>query len=1058
MTPLYILIGVVVIAIIVLTILYFIQRKKKKQAIAAESGEPAGPGDDEISQLIHEAEKKLAGAKLEQGARIATLPAYLILGDPGCAKTSVMLHSGLDPELLAGQVYQQGNVTSTRTANFWYSRRAIFVEAAGRLLADAPKWKKLIQKLQPKSSVVGKGEQAARAAIVCFDCENFTKPGALELASAAAHGMRARLGEISQSLGINLPVYALFTKMDRLPFFTEYVRNFSNDEASQVLGVTLPMLGLRPEGVYAEQEAARLSASFESLFRSLAEARIEFLPRENDAGKLPAEYEFPREFRKTRQTAVQFLIDLCRPSQLTTGPFLRGFYFTGVRPVVINEAAPVQAAQQQAASYGAPAGATGIFRVGGNQPMQAAPQQVAAGSRKVPQWMFLGQFFTGVLLADRTAMGASAASTRTSGARRILLGVAASLCLLFAIFFTVSFFKNHGLEAQVSDAARGIGSGEAVGADLASVDSLRKLDTLRQSVETLTYYHREGAPLSYRWGLFVGDDLYPEARRLYFARFKQLLLGQTQTNTLAFLGGLPATAPPEYSTTYDALKSYLITTSNHDKSTKAYLAPVLMKWWQNGRSADQDRQLLAQKQFEFYAEELAQENPYSRENDSASIEKARRYLSQFAGAKSVYAFMLSEATKSNQPINFNRQFAGSAKVVVETHEVPGAFSKGGWNYMKDAMGHVDRYVSGERWVLGDYASGNFDQAKLTQDIKGLYYADFLQQWRTYTKSAAVVRYASLKDAAEKLTQLSGNQSPLLELFSLASTNTDVDDPVVKGVFQPVQTVVPPGSTDKFIAPPNQSYMNALIALQSAVQAVADQPGQPSDTATASVMSVANQAKTTTRQMAQAFNIDKDGHVEGTTQKLLEDPITNIEPLVRSLGPAELNAKAGKDLCGPVRALMAKFPFKADSKADASLQDVDSVFKPKEGAIWKFFDDAKMDKYLQKQGSQFVPVPNTGITITPAFIAMMNRAAAFTDAAYANGAADPHVAYTVKPVFSEDQESITLHVDGQTFEFTAANPSKAFTWPGATSGVDMSVKYKDGASNDYASYTGLWAVF
>jgi len=1057
MTPLYIVIGVVVIALIVLTILYFVQQRKKKRALAAESGEQAAPGDDEISQLIQEAEKKLAGAKLEQGARIATLPVYLLLGDPGCAKTSVMLHSGLDPELLAGQVYQQGNVTSTRTANFWYSRRAIFVEAAGRLLGDAPKWKKLIQKLQPKSSVVGKGEQAARAAIVCFDCENFTKPGALELASAAAHSLRARLSEISQSLGINLPVYALFTKMDRLPFFTEYVRNFSNDEASQVLGVTLPMLGARPEGVYAEQEAARLSGSFESLFRSLADARIEFLPRENDPGKLPAEYEFPREFRKTRQTAVQFLIDLCRPSQLTTGPFLRGFYFTGVRPVVINEAAPVQAAQQQAASYGAPAGATGIFRVGANQPMQA-PQQVAAGSRKVPQWMFLGQFFTGVLLADRTAMGASGASTKTSGARRILFAVAASICLLFAIFFTVSFFKNHGLESQVRDAAKGIGSGEAVGADLASVDSLRKLDTLRQSVETLTYYHREGAPLMYRWGLYVGDDLYPEARRLYFARFKQLLLAQTQTNTLAFLNGLPASAPPEYSTTYDALKSYLITTSNHDKSTKAYLAPVLMKWWQNGRTADNDRQQLAQRQFEFYSEELAEENPYSRDNDSAAVEKSRRYLSQFAGAKSVYAYMLSEAGKGNPPINFNRQFAGSAKVVVEAYIVPGAFSKGGWGYMKDAMGHVDRYVSGERWVLGDYASVNFDQAKLTQDIKALYYADFMQQWRTYIKSASVARYASLKDAAEKLTQLSGNQSPLLELFSLASTNTDVDDAVVKGVFQPVQTVVPSGSTDKFIAPPNQNYMNALIALQTAVQGVADTPGQPSDTAAATVLTAATQAKTTTRQMAQAFNIDKDGHVEGTTQKLLEDPITSIEPLVRSLGPAELNAKAGKDLCGPVRALMAKFPFKADSKVDATLQDVNSVFKPKEGSIWKFYDDAKMEKYLQKQGSQFVPVPNTGMTITAAFIAMMNRAAAFTDAAYANGASDPHFTFSIKALPSADQDNIKFTIDGETHEFAAASSAAQYSWPGESSGTQVALRFKDGTPNEFPRYDGLWGIF
>ena len=102
---------------------------------------------------------------------------------------------------------------------------------------------------------------------------------------------------------MNLPVYALFTKKDRLPFLTENVRNLSNEEAQQVLGVTLPMAGVRPEGVYAEQEAARLGAHFEWLFRSLADNRIEFLPRENDPSKLPAGYEFPREFRKLRQTA-----------------------------------------------------------------------------------------------------------------------------------------------------------------------------------------------------------------------------------------------------------------------------------------------------------------------------------------------------------------------------------------------------------------------------------------------------------------------------------------------------------------------------------------------------------------------------------------------------------------------------------------------------------------------------------------------------------------------------------------------------------------------------------
>ncbi len=577
MSTLYIVIGVAVLLLIALLVVYLVQQKKKKKAAAlAEGGEPAGPGGDEISTLVKEAEGRLAAAKLEQGARVANLPVYVLMGESGTAKTSVMMNSGLEAELLAGQVYQNNAVVPTRAANFWFARRSVFVEAGGALPGDSGKWHRLIRKLAPRGSVVGKGEQAPRAAVVCYDCENFTRQGALEAAVAAARNLRARLGEISQTLGINLPVYVLFTKMDRLPFFTEFVRNLSNEEASQVVGATLPMTKARGEGVYADEESARLGGHFEWLFRSLANARPEFLSRETDASKLPACYEFPREFRKLRQTAVQFLVDLCRPSQLSTGPFLRGFYFTGVRPVIINEAAPVapSAQEQTPGGYGSASGATGIFSVGAraSQPQYAAAAPVA-GSRKVPQWVFLGQFFNHVLLADRAAMGASGSSTKTSFARRLLLIAAAVLCFVFITGFTVSFFKNRGLETQVRDAARGISSTESVGGDLASVDSLRKLDTLRQALGRLVQYRRDGAPWSYRWLLYVGNDLYPEARRVYFERFKQLLFGQTQAGMLAFLQNLPVTPGPDYAPTYDALKAYLITTSFHEKSTAGFLTP-----------------------------------------------------------------------------------------------------------------------------------------------------------------------------------------------------------------------------------------------------------------------------------------------------------------------------------------------------------------------------------------------------------------------------------------------------------------------------------------------------
>ncbi|MFZ0933830.1 MAG: ImcF-related family protein, partial [Bryobacteraceae bacterium] len=700
-------------------------------------------------------------------------------------------------------------------------------------------------------------------------------------------------------------------------------------------------------------------------------------------------------------------------------------------------------------------GATGIFKAGPQAQTAQAPMPRVGATRKVPQWLFLSHWFTDVLLSDRSAMAASGASTRTSVARRVLFISAAALCLLLSIAFTVSFFNNRGLETRVRTAAQGSAAAQAAGANLAPVESLRKLEALRQSLGTLLQYRNEGAPLSYRMGLYVGDDLYPDARRIYFDRFRQLLFAQTQNSILQGLSSLPLTPGPEYTPTYEALKAYLITTSHHEHSTSQFLAPVLMKWWAIGRTVDPERQQLAEKQFDFYANVLKDENPYSEANDAVTIDKARRYLSQFAGTERVYAFMLSEAGRNNPPINFNRQFPGSAQTVLETYEVPGAFSKGGWAFMKDAIQHADRYFSGEQWVLGDQASANIDRAKLEQDLRARYNADFIQHWRTYIKSASVVRYASLADASQKLTQISGNQSPLLELFALASNNTAVDDPDVASAFQPVQTVVPPGSTDKFILPPNQNYVNALVTLQASLESIATQGGTPNDTAAAPTLQNATQAKVTTRQMAQAFRIDSDAHIEATVQKLLEDPIVYVEGMLRALGPAELNAK-GKSLCGQFRAVLSKYPFNPNATVEATVTDVNGLLRKPDGALWSFYDQ-NLQKLLVKQGSQFAIGPSGGVN--PAFLNFFNAAAAFSDAIYVGGAQDPHFTYMLKPEPSENIQTVNLQIDGQGLSYSGGTATaKQFTWQGGGShGVKASVKL-GGPDISFSDSEGTWAVF
>jgi type VI protein secretion system component VasK len=172
----------------------------------------------------------------------------------------------------------------------------------------------------------------------------------------------------------------------------------------------------------------------------------------------------------------------------------------------------------------------------------------------------------------------------------------------------------------------------------------------------------------------------------------------------------------------------------------------------------------------------------------------------------------------------------------------------------------------------------------------------------------------------------------------------------------------------------------------------------------------------------------------------------------------MNGK-GRGLCAQIHPVLAKYPFSPNAAAQATVQEINAVFKPREGAIWQFYE-ANLQKAIMRQGSQFVANPSAGLNINGAFLGFLNRAAAFSDAAYPAGAADPRLAYSVKPVVSADTESIRLAIDGQTADYAGASAAaaKQFVWPGAAHGLQLAVKFKGGTEFNYPSYDGLWAVF
>jgi type VI secretion system protein ImpL len=107
-------------------------------------------------------------------------------------------------------------------------------------------------------------------------------------------------------------------------------------------------------------------------------------------------YEFPREFVKLKGAVAGLLSEMCPPGAIA-GTFLRGFYFSGARAIVVEENAPTP--------ISAPAPSKAVFATGmfGGDPVSeaaAAPRVAGPVRRKIPQWLFLSNLFHDVLLRD----------------------------------------------------------------------------------------------------------------------------------------------------------------------------------------------------------------------------------------------------------------------------------------------------------------------------------------------------------------------------------------------------------------------------------------------------------------------------------------------------------------------------------------------------------------------------------------------------------------------------------------------------------------------------------
>jgi len=314
---------------------------------------------------------------------------------------------------------------------------------------------------------------------------------------------------------------------------------------------------------------------------------------------------------------------------------------------------------------------------------------------------------------------------------------------------------------------------------------------------------------------------------------------------------------------------------------------------------------------------------------------------------------------------------------------------------------------------------------------------------TADKIRRIRSYAGLEDVPGKLGIISANDSLCIRLFWVVSTNTGVN-PRVKAAFQPSHIVVPADSP-VLITDTTRGYMTALNGLQLTIQGLVGKPLAP---ASAAPIDAAGTTATQARyQATQTFPVDQEAQVDKQILDLLQDPFTRIP---KGAGNAGLNA-AGRQFCAGSG--FNKFPFNPKSPADATLPEANDIFRPKEGALWRFIDGT-LKQYFTCTASGCTPIGNA--PLTPTFVAFTNEAVRFSKALYGDAGTDPALKYTMT-TRSDQVDTFTFTIDGNKSALKSGQ-SGNYTWSSSTNKFGIGIKIAGVGELPVPPYDGLWAPF
>lgn len=916
---------------------------------------------------------------------------YLVLGNGGTGRTSLLEHSGIH----FPRRFPSSADLAKQTMHFtqwWFSSQGIFLETPSRYATseegddEFQYWLSQLEKEGKPTALDGIVLTVSLRELLAEG------PGVTELASRYREKIALAMG----TLRLELPVYLVLTHADVLPGFREYFENLQEPESHQVFGATFALRGNLPPA------RARFEREYKKLYDSLQAHTPERLAQIADSARKKQIFVFPNEFGAAQERLAIFVEHLFKDSMRREHAMFRGFFLTSVTAPGaaagngFASADPFSDASQESAHF--------LDHRAKMRGPSNAPKPEAISK---PRALFTFLLFGGVLKNDKS-LAQIPGYRLGSLSRRALItsSVMAVAGLLITAYSLTGFIRSRSYLGKIA-----LTVGEAGKLRFRSPSEFREEYAVMDKLLAAGRGLESGAGPSLPPGFRHGGEALELVGAMHAAQIGRMAANDALRN----LGATLEVAskyynPAEHARMRDNLRLYLLLTSEGRKHLKEIKAPefatLLGSLWTQEvlhrygvESMPSNLETGMEEHASWFAERYLDEeiSPLAK-GDANLIQSSRQSLMGTPSIEGLYAALV-DAEDPARDLTLAEMGVPADAALKSSVKIRGFYTKAAFD--DDAM---DRLAQGAEephqrdWVLGEGASSSLppemqDQRQLYRALVDKYYQEYANEWMSLLQSLSVrlpgdpgqasgklggyasatqglpavlarlqreVDLISPSGAGEQAAEKKLKSSKIGKLAGMAMEARDADKKKLKAQFKFVEELNGLQAGGGLL----QDYWTSVKGLSEVLNKLSLGGGDDgADAMEAAQQLFSGKAESPLNACWNASNNARNRYESQTwLVPLLENPVRDVAGYLAGVAGSQLEAAyKSKVIAYYNQSLRGRYPLSKSGNQEVNLEDLKAFFNSQNG-IFTTFVKTKLAPFVKGAEEGYQPRHWNGIKI------------------------------------------------------------------------------------------------